>query len=205
MRGCWIIIVAWAFANSSFAQVRSPEVTEDNRVIFRLNAPTANKVEIRLESTGTLAMSKEETGIWTVTSEPLEPDFYAYSLVVDGVRMKDPANPLLKNNLFNTESQVHVPGPKTLPWESNDVPHGVVHHHIYRSEVVGRDRPFNRPNTILEPNHPIRCCTCFTVSATRRMPGFPWVEPTSSWITSSPKAKRGPWWLSCLMAMATTR
>jgi len=24
---------------------------------------------------------------------------------------------------------VHVPGPPSLPWETNDVPHGILHHH----------------------------------------------------------------------------
>jgi enterochelin esterase family protein len=37
---------------------------------------------------------------------------------------------------------VHVPGPATLPWEINNVPHGVVHRHLYRSAILGDDRPF---------------------------------------------------------------
>ena len=37
---------------------------------------------------------------------------------------------------------MHVPGPASLPWETNDVPHGVIHHHFYRSAVVGDDRDF---------------------------------------------------------------
>ena len=37
---------------------------------------------------------------------------------------------------------VHVPGPASLPWEINDVPHGVVHHHFYKSAVVGDERDF---------------------------------------------------------------
>lgn len=56
--------------------------------------------------------------------------------------MTDPANPLLKYNLLNTENQVRVPGPRTLPWEINDVPHGLVHRHLYRSAILGDDRPF---------------------------------------------------------------
>jgi enterochelin esterase-like enzyme len=35
-----------------------------------------------------------------------------------------------------------VPGPATLPWELNDVPHGVVHHHFYKSGVVGDERDY---------------------------------------------------------------
>ncbi len=54
-------------------------------------------------------MEKDEKGLWSVTSKALAPDYYVYSMVVDGVAMKDPRNPLIKYNLFNTESQVHVP------------------------------------------------------------------------------------------------
>src|SRR5262249_53984321 len=53
-----------------------------------------------------------------------------------------PANPLMKPNLLGTTSQVHVPGPKSLPWETNTVPHGEVHHHFYKSGVVGDERDF---------------------------------------------------------------
>jgi enterochelin esterase family protein len=35
-----------------------------------------------------------------------------------------------------------VPGPPTLPWEVNEVPRGIVHHHFYKSTVVGDNRDF---------------------------------------------------------------
>jgi enterochelin esterase-like enzyme len=35
-----------------------------------------------------------------------------------------------------------VPGPSSLPWEINEVPHGALHRHFYRSAVVGDDRDF---------------------------------------------------------------
>jgi enterochelin esterase-like enzyme len=60
--------------------------------------------------------------------------------VVNGLRINDPANPFLKYNLLNTESQVHVPGPASLPWEINDVPHGVIHRHHYKSKITGDER-----------------------------------------------------------------
>ena len=68
------------------------------------------------------------------------PDIYAYSFVADGVQMTDPANPLLKYNLLNTVSQVHVPGPQSLPWEINDVPRGTLHHHFYKSQAAADER-----------------------------------------------------------------
>jgi enterochelin esterase-like enzyme len=120
----------------------SPEVHSDSRVTLRLKAPNAKEVRVRLETIGSKSMTKDEQGVWSFTSEPMPPDIYSYSFSVDGVQMIDPANPLLKYNLLNTESQVHVPGPATLPWEINDVPHGVLHRHLYHSAILGDDRPF---------------------------------------------------------------
>jgi enterochelin esterase family protein len=48
----------------------------------------------------------------------------------------------MKYNLLGTESMVHVPGPASLPWEINDVPHGELHRHFYRSAAAGDERDF---------------------------------------------------------------
>jgi enterochelin esterase-like enzyme len=131
-----------AFAQKAPAQVVSPEVHSDDRVTFRFRAPNAKEVALSLEGASKdLAMQKDEQGVWSVTTEPLAPDFYGYAFVADGVHLIDPSNPLMKPNLLNTTSQVHVPGPG-LPWEVGDVPHGEVHHHFYKSAVVGDQRDF---------------------------------------------------------------
>jgi enterochelin esterase-like enzyme len=120
----------------------SPEVLPDGRVTFRLQAPEARDVRVQCESLPNAAMTKDEQGVWSFTTAPLPPDYYGYSFVVDGVRALDLRNPLMKYNLLSTESQVHVPGPGSLPWELNDVPHGVIHRHIYRSAAAGDDRAY---------------------------------------------------------------
>jgi enterochelin esterase-like enzyme len=126
-----------------FAQpVVSPEVQLDGRVIFRLKAPEAKEVRLNCQGVTNPVMQKNEQGVWSFTTAPLEPDIYAYSFQVDGMRVIDPVNPLFKFNLHNTESQVHVPGPKSLPWEWNDVPHGQLHRHFYKSTVAADDRDF---------------------------------------------------------------
>jgi enterochelin esterase family protein len=125
------------------APIVSPDVQSDNRVIFRFHSPNAQKVELQLEGlTSHLPMQKDDSGVWSITTDPLEPDYYGYSFISDGVALIDPSNPLLKPNLLNTQSMVHVPGPASLPWEINDVPHGVVHHHFYKSGVVGDQREY---------------------------------------------------------------
>ncbi|MDQ3686642.1 MAG: alpha/beta hydrolase-fold protein [Acidobacteriota bacterium] len=130
-----------AFAQTPQALV-SPEVHSDNRVTFRLRAPNAKDVKLAREGAPPLPMGKDEQGVWSVTTSALEPDFYGYSFVADGVGLIDPSNPLMKPNLLSTQSMVHVRGAATLPWEINNVPHGSVHHHFYKSGVVGDERDF---------------------------------------------------------------
>src|SRR6201984_1281015 len=131
-----------AFAQTPPAPVVSPEVHSDNRVTFRFRAPNAKEVALSLEGASKdLVMQKDDPGVWSVTTEALEPDFYGYAFVADGVHLIDPSNSLMKPNLLNTTSQVHVTGPG-LPWEVGDVPHGEVHHHYYKSAVVGDQRDF---------------------------------------------------------------
>ncbi len=138
-----ILLASLLFASPAFAQsIVSPEVQADDRVTFRLQAPNAKEVQLHCEGVSHSTMQKDDRGVWTFTTEPLEPDIYAYSFSVDGLHVIDPNNPFQKYNLLNTESQVEVPGPKSLPWEINDVPRGTLHRHFYRSAVAGDERDF---------------------------------------------------------------
>ena len=121
----------------------SPEIHPDSRVIFRLRAPNAKEVTVSIEgSPSPLRMQKDDQGVWSVTSDPLAPDFYGYSFQIDGVGMVDPSNYRFKPNFLYRASELHVPGPPSLTWETNDVPHGEIHHHFYKSGVVGDHRDY---------------------------------------------------------------
>ncbi len=120
----------------------SPDVHPDKTVTLRLRAPHADTVLFALEGSTAVPMQKDSTGLWTLTTAPLVPDIYGYSFLVDGVAMFDPSNPYVKKNLLYTSSLLFVPGPDTIPWQDNNVPHGVVHHHFYHSKIVGDDRDF---------------------------------------------------------------
>jgi len=129
-------------AQAPAPRLLSPEVRSDRTVTFRFAAPNAREVLLSLEGAERRAMQKDDHGVWTITTAPLDPDIYGYSFIADGTRMLDPQNPLMKPNLLNPSSAVHVPGPPSLSWEQTDVPHGVVHHHFYASRVAGDDRDF---------------------------------------------------------------
>ena len=146
--GWYLLLCLFAALVPGFAQqppppVLSPEVHPDHRVTFRFRDPNATATALELEGRQEpLPMQEDEQGVWSLTTEPLEPDFYGYSFVADGVHLIDPSNPLMKPNLLSPRSMVHVPGPASLPWEVNDVPHGVIHHHFYRSSIVGDQRDY---------------------------------------------------------------
>ena len=138
---CLTTVMATIPAESQQALV-SPQVHSDNRVTFLLRAPNAQVVTVSLEGGSRIPMHKNEKGVWSLTTDPIEPDVYGYAFNVDSVGFFDPSNPYIKSNLLYTQSLLHVPGPASLPWEVNDVPHGVVHHHRYTSAVVGDKRDF---------------------------------------------------------------
>jgi len=122
-------------------QFVSPEVLPNKRVIFRVAAPNASKVE--LDSTPPLMrtpMEKEADGIWSVTVGPVAPGLYHYWIRVDGVAMADAMNPLTKPAIYPTKSLLEVPGNPAEITEFQDVPHGVVRMHTYRSKALGIER-----------------------------------------------------------------
>jgi len=131
------LMTAPAFAQS----IVSPEVQPDGRVTFRLVAPNAKQVKVAGEGVGA-DLQRDTNGVWTATSPVLSPDIYNYSFDVDGAHTLDPANPLVKFNLLNSENMVHVPGPKSLLWEVNDVPHGELGRHTFKSTVAGESRNY---------------------------------------------------------------
>ena len=140
---CAMVLVSTFVMAQGAPAIVSPEVQSDGHVTFRFTAPNALKVELELEGEETpRPMQKGDHGIWSLTVGPLQPDIYGYSFIADGVSLIDPSNPLMKPNLLHTESAVHVPGPSSLSWEVNQVPHGEIHHHFYESKIAGDHRDF---------------------------------------------------------------
>jgi enterochelin esterase family protein len=122
--------------------LKSPEVQSDRSVVFRFRAPNAKEVLLSREGAARVPMTRDEQGVWTIRTEPLDPDYYGYSFIADGVTLSDPNNSSLKPNLLNVQSMVHVPGPASLAWETAEVPHGVVEHRFYKSAIIGDQRDY---------------------------------------------------------------
>jgi enterochelin esterase-like enzyme len=120
--------------------IKSPEIGADQRVTFRLRAPNAKEVAVAIGGKQ-LPMQRDAEGVWSLTTEPMSPDVYAYSLVVDGASINDPANRQAETSFAGFRSMFMVPGPAAwLP--SPGVPRGAIARHAFHSAVANDDRDF---------------------------------------------------------------
>ncbi len=121
---------------------KSPEVSADGKVTFRLRAPNAKEVAVTGLPGGRLVMQKDDQGVWSGTSEGLKPDMYGYMFSIDGATVNDPANPAFKTSATSAgQNLVRVPG--DVSWEPKPgLARGAVAHHFYHSALIGDDRDF---------------------------------------------------------------
>ena len=123
--------------------IQSPEVQADGKVTFRLLLPGAKSVLLNFEGAAKPSpMMRDDSGVWSITVGPLDPDLYGYGFIADGVMLLDPNNPNIKPNLIQPQNVVAVAGPTPQLWDVAEVPHGVIHHHFFKSAVVGDQRDF---------------------------------------------------------------
>lgn len=123
------------------AMVISPEVHSDNRITFRFNAANAQKVTLEAQFlTANKLMTKEPSGVWSITVEPVIPDIYPYCFRVDSIQVADPNNTLIFANERFKYSLVDVRGDKALIHSMQNVPHGKISYRYYNSATLGRTR-----------------------------------------------------------------
>jgi len=119
--------------------LRSPEVSSDHHVTFRIFAPKASEVTLTGDWLGTNPppkLSKDERGVWSVTLGPFEPSIYIYSFNVDGLAIPDPVNPRIKLRARTSASMVEVKDDAPAFWEARDVPHGAVEINWEKSKAI---------------------------------------------------------------------
>jgi enterochelin esterase family protein len=117
-----------------------PCIFSDLRVFFRVSAPDAVKVQVDI---GKLYdMKNDDNGVWSVTTDSQDPGFHYYSLIIDGVRVSDPAS----ESFYGTgrlSSAIDIPEEGVDFYTIKDVPHGDMRNHIYFSKTTGTWRSLN--------------------------------------------------------------
>ncbi len=111
-----------------------PCVLPDNRVMFRVAAPDAQKVRVRVGKG--FDMTKEADGLWHVTTTPQVIGFHYYTVQIDGAIVADPATRSFFGGGWWT-SAIEIPDPDGAYFTLQNVPHGEVRQRWYHSSVTG--------------------------------------------------------------------
>ena len=147
---CCCLMALGSMAQQQLGQrprVKSPVVNADGTVTFNFYDPTAQRVSVngdfREIGSQRLEMTKQDNGVWTVTTAPLNPELYSYSLSVDGQRFVDPSNSYVNRDI-STLSNIFIVSKssddKGHLYQVNNVPHGTLSRVWYDSPTLGQQR-----------------------------------------------------------------
>lgn len=126
------------------ARIVSPVIHQNNTVTFRLEAPDANRVTLSGNwipaSEAQVELNRNDTGVWSVTTEILPPEIYTYFFNVNGIKVLDPSNSQVVRDGTRFESMLIVPGKESDVYTVKDVPHGQLSKVWYPSPTLNKDR-----------------------------------------------------------------
>jgi len=126
-------------ASTNVRSAKYPQILPDNRVVFRIKAPDAQKVQIDLVKK--YEMARDTGGYWIVTTDPISEGFHYYSLLIDGVALVDPASETFYG-MGRMASGIEIPFANGEYYAIKDVPHGDVRIKKYYSKVTNSWRQF---------------------------------------------------------------
>jgi enterochelin esterase-like enzyme len=112
------------------------------QAMFRVVAPAAQSVQLQLG--GNHDMTKDEKGVWWVTTDPLVVGFHYFAILIDSVAVMDPGSKAYFG--YSRESAgIEIPeGPEGDYYRFNkDIPHGQIRSIYYWSELNGLERHIN--------------------------------------------------------------
>jgi len=145
-----VLLAAQATAQQALqggTEITSPEIHEDHSVTFRIAAPQASEVKLSGDwmpfegwVPGTATMIKDENGIWSHTTEILEPELYSYYFLVDGFRTIDPGNAFVSRDIATLTNFFIIEGEQADLYRVQDVPHGSVTRRWYESPGLEMER-----------------------------------------------------------------
>lgn len=119
-------------ASTNIPGANYPRIDPENRVIFIVNAPDAQKVQIDIGKR--YDFSKDESGYWAVLTDSLTPGFHYYTLLIDGYRMPD-QNSETFFGVGQTVSGIEIPSENENFYNPSHVPHGQVRNCYYYSSL----------------------------------------------------------------------
>ena len=126
---------------------RQPIVSPDiksNEVIFRISAPYADTVKLygswMEDFNSTVNLTKDTTGVWSVSIPAPAPELYTYNFIVDGLSVQDANNIFLQRDGTRYLSVLLVPGELTANYFEAKQHRGDLSEVWYDSPTLGMNR-----------------------------------------------------------------
>ena len=120
-------------ASTNVPNAPYPQILPDNRVIFRIKAPEAQKVQVDLGKK--YDMVRDSAGFWMATTEPIVIGFHYYSILIDGVAVVDPASQAFYG-MGRMASGIDIPEAGVDFYSPKNVPHGEIRSVNYYSNIT---------------------------------------------------------------------
>lgn len=120
-------------ASTNIPGAQYPQILPDNKVLFRIKAPEAQKVQVDLGKK--YDMVKEEEGSWAITTDPIVEGFHYYSILIDGVAVCDPASQTYYG-MSRMASGIEIPEKGVDYYNMKNVAHGQIRQVRYYSDVT---------------------------------------------------------------------
>lgn len=120
-------------AATNMRSAKYPQILPDNRVIFRIKAPDAQKMQIDLGRK--YDMARDTGGYWQVTTDSIGEGFHYYSLLVNGVAVADPSSETFYG-MGRMASGIEIPFAGGAYYAVKDIPHGDVRIKRYYSAAT---------------------------------------------------------------------
>ncbi|MFY7887997.1 MAG: alpha/beta hydrolase-fold protein [Spirosomataceae bacterium] len=119
-------------ASTNIRNAQYPQILPDNRVVFKVKAPTAHKVQIDLGKK--YDMIKDSSGFWHATTDSISRGFHYYSLLIDDLALADPASETFYG-MSRQASGIEIPYKEGGFYALKDVPHGDIRIKKYFSKA----------------------------------------------------------------------
>ena len=121
-------------ASSNQPGKQYPQVNSEGRVRASISAPQAIKVQLDIGGKR-YDLIKDEKGVWTGESLPLDEGFHYYQLNIDGASVPDPGS-LFFYGASRWGSGIEIPAHDQDFYSLKDVPHGQIRQNLYFSRIT---------------------------------------------------------------------
>ena len=115
-----------------------PQVNSKRQVRAQISAPNATSVGLDICDT-IYSMVKDENGVWTGVSGPVDVGFHYYQLNIDGANVPDPGS-LYYYGAGRWGSGIEIPSDDQDIWAVKNVPQGTMNETFYWSTVTEKMR-----------------------------------------------------------------